>query len=185
MLALRLGASRNEEGFSLIELVIGMTVLSVGLLGVASMFSTGYTDVAAGGKTTVAVGMARQIMEDIRLLPAQNSLASVFNLNNVDTTNVGSLPAADPELRVARKFRFLMAGTDQAATWGITTPPTVPAMTDDWGARMNLANTAFTGQGRIDVADVGAVATTLAQVTVTVTITGRPAVVLTSLISRL
>jgi hypothetical protein len=73
-----------------------------------------------------------------------------------------------------------MAGTDQAATWGITS-----AMTTDWGARMNLTNTTFAGQGQITVTDVGAIANTLAQVTVTVTITGRPAVVLTSLISRL
>jgi hypothetical protein len=160
-----------------------MTILTVGLLGIATMFSTGYTDVAAGGKTTAAVGMARQIMEDIRLIPAQAQFLNVYNLNQngvFDTTLSGRLPAAGPELAVARKFRYLMAGTDQAATWGITS-----AMTTDWGARMNLTNTAFSGQGQITVADVGAIANTLAQVTVTVTITGRPVVVLTSLISRL
>jgi hypothetical protein len=48
-----------------------------------------------------------------------------------------------------------------------------------------VTNTLFTGQGQITVADVGAIAQTLARVTVTVTITGRPAVVMTSLISRL
>jgi prepilin-type N-terminal cleavage/methylation domain-containing protein len=180
-LALGVSVSRGGGGFSLVELLIGMTILAVGLLGIATMFSTGYTDIAAGGKTTAAIEAARQIMEDIRLLPTQAAFTNVYNLNNVDTTNVGSLPAAGTAERViAQKFRYLMAGTASQATWGITT-----ALVTLWGASANVTNTLFTGQGQITVADVGAIAQTLARVTVTVTITGRPAVVMTSLISRL
>jgi type II secretory pathway pseudopilin PulG len=182
-LALRVGVSRGGWGFSLVELLIGMTILAVGLLGIATMFSTGYTDIAAGGKTTAAIEAARQIMEDIRLLPTQAAFTNVYNLNNVDTSDghEASLPAAGtPERLIAQKFRFLMAGTASQATWGIASPSL-----NLWGASANASNTAFTGQGTITVADVGAIAQTLAQVTVTVTITGRPAVVMTSLISRL
>ena len=179
--ALRVGVSRGGWGFSLVELLIGMTILAVGLLGIATMFSTGYTDIAAGGKTTAAIEAARQIMEDIRLLPTQAAFTNVYNLNNVDTTNVASLPAAGTAERViAQKFRYLMAGTASQSTWGIAS-----SSLSLWGAGANASNTPFTGQGTITVADVGAIAQTLAQVTVTVTITGRPAVAMTSLISRL
>ena len=171
---------KRARGFSLIELILAMTILSVGLLGIATMFSTGYSDVASGGRTTVAVGIARQIMEDIRLLPTQSTFMNVYNLNGVNTTLANTLPANDPELKIARKFRYLMAGTASQATWGITS-----TMISGWGAQPNITGTAFGGQGIISVADVGATANTLAQVTVTVTLPGRPAVVLSSLIGRL
>lgn len=171
---------KRARGFSLIEAVIAMAILSVGLLGIATMFSTGYSDVASGGQTTVAVGIARQIMEDIRLLPAQSAFMNVYNLNGVDTTLANMLPTNNPELSIARKFRYLMAGTASQATWGITS-----TMISAWGAQPNITGTAFGGQGTIGVADVGATANTLAQVTVTVTLPGRPPVVLSSLIGRL
>jgi len=180
MLVPRLGAPRSGKGFSLIELLLGMTILAIGVLGVASMFSTGYTDVAAGGKTTLALDAARQIMEDIRLVPTQAAFTSLLTLNGVSTATATSLPSTDPGLTIARKFRYLMAGTDAASTWGITS-----AMITLWGDRPNISGTTFSGQGTIAVTDVGTTASTLYQVTVTVTITGRSPVVLTSLVSRL
>ena len=182
-LALRVGVSRGGAGFSLVELLIGMTILAVGLLGIATMFSTGYTDIAAGGKTTAAIEAARQIMEDIRLIPTQAQFTNVYNLNQngvFNTTLVGTLPTAGPELAVARKLHYMMAGWQTGDGWGIT-----QTMANSWGPLPNVSGTTFSGTGQITVADVGAIANTLAQVTVTVTITGRPAVVLTSLISRL
>ena len=94
-LALGVSVSRGGGGFSLVELLIGMTILAVGLLGIATMFSTGYTDIAAGGKTTAAIEAARQIMEDIRLIPTQAQFANVYNLNQngvFDTTLLVTLP---------------------------------------------------------------------------------------------
>src|SRR5512139_782030 len=44
----------RQMGFSLIELLIGMSLMAVALLSIAAMFSTGYTDVHAGGMTTMA-----------------------------------------------------------------------------------------------------------------------------------
>jgi prepilin-type N-terminal cleavage/methylation domain-containing protein len=178
-----------RAGFSLIEILIAMTILSAGLLGIAAMFSTGYTDVASGGKTTMALEAARQTIEDIRLLPAQNQFGNLMTLVGADfvTTNAASLPAANPMQTIARKFRYMLAGGTGA--WGIT-----PAMIAQWGDPLqwgdpNVAGVIFGGTGRINVTDfgptVGAPAGTLAQVTVTVTPPGRPAVVLTTLVSRL
>ena len=44
--------------------------MAVALLSIAAMFSTGYTDVHAGGKTTMATAAARQMLEDMRRSPS-------------------------------------------------------------------------------------------------------------------
>ena len=49
------GRPAGGPGFTLIEILIGLTILAVGLLGIAGMFSTAYTDVSAGGKTSMAI----------------------------------------------------------------------------------------------------------------------------------
>jgi prepilin-type N-terminal cleavage/methylation domain-containing protein len=92
------------RGFSLIELLIGMTIMAVALLSIAAMFSTGYNDVGYGGKATVAAAAARQVIEDMQNLP----FANLALLNNYNTT--GALPGANPEREVARKFRDVLAG---------------------------------------------------------------------------
>ena len=174
------------EGFSLVELLIGMTILTAGLLGIAAMFSTGYSDVAAGGKTTMALEAARQTMEDIRILPAQNQFANLLTLVGADfvTTNAASLPAADPMQTICRKFRYTVAG--DPGGWGITAGmKTQWGVPMQWGDPSNAAGVIFGATGRINVQDVGAIAGTLAQVTVTVTAPGRPAMTLTTLIARL
>jgi prepilin-type N-terminal cleavage/methylation domain-containing protein len=113
-------------GFTLVELLIGMTVLAVGLLAIGAMFSTGYTDVTAGGRTTLGVSAARLIFEDMHALPFTGldsflSPAKVFN-----TSLVGTLPpvpdVADPAVKaktmarnLARKWHYVLTG--QATGW--------------------------------------------------------------------
>jgi prepilin-type N-terminal cleavage/methylation domain-containing protein len=160
-------------GFSLIELLIGITILSIGLLAIASMFSTGYVDVAAGGKTTMAANAGRQIIEEMRNLPFQ----SLANLNGFSTSTPGSLPASDPEREVARKWRYVLSG--DGTGWGFTA-----AEIQRWGASgtMGTATVPFGGVGSISVVNQSA---TLQLVTITLTIPGRPSAQLATLISRL
>jgi prepilin-type N-terminal cleavage/methylation domain-containing protein len=169
----RRGASRRPDGFSLIELLIGMTILSVGLLAIASMFSTGYVDVAAGGKTTMAANAARQILEEMRGLPFQ----SLANLHNFSTNTPGSLPANNPEREVARKWRYILNGNGTG--WGFTA-----AEIQRWGATgtMGTETVPFGGVGSISVVNQTA---TLQLVTITLVIPGRPNAQLATLISRL
>ena len=171
-----------RAGFSLIELLIGMTLLAVGLLAIATMFSTGYTDVTAGGKTTMGVQAARQLLEDIRTLP----FAHIGDLNNFNTSNVGSLPTlpptGDPEYNaalmarnVARKWRFAVAG--DGTGWGFTN-----AEKSTWST-LAASGVTFGGVGQVTVVNQTA---SLTQVTVTVTVPGRTTGVrLDTLISRL
>ncbi len=162
----------GARGFTLIEMLIGLTVLSVGLLGIAGMFSTAYTDVSAGGKTTMALTAAREIVEDMRLLPFDN----LVNLNGFGTNNVASQPAGGPERAMGRKWRYALAG--DGTGWNFTS-----AEMQQWSMLTTGGSVVFGGNA---VVQVNSPSPTLRQVTVTVPVPGRAVnVSLTTLISRL
>lgn len=160
----------RQTGFSLIELLVGMSIMAVALLSIAAMFSTGYSDVGAGGKTTMATAAARQMIEDMQTLP----FANLPNLNNRGTNRTTDLPAANPERALVRKWRYALAGDD--GTWAFT--PTERAM---WST-MTVEGVPFGGTGRILVVNQSP---TLVLVTAIVSVPGRPDVQLSTLISRL
>lgn len=158
-------------GFTLIEILIGITILVVGVLGVASMFGTGYTNVAQGGKMTMAIAAARQMLEDVRTVP----FANLGNLNGFDTNNSGTQPANNPERAIARKWRYALAG--DGTGWGFTAAE--KAMWQNLG----VGSVPFGARGQISVVNQTA---TLRLITVTVPVPGRGATVqLTTLISKL
>ncbi len=168
----------RQKGFSLIELLIGMSLMSIGLLSIATMFSTGYTGVSQGGRTTMATAAAREILEDMAALP----FASLGNLNGFDTTVVGTLPASNPERNVARKWRYALRGpetgwpaytTAERAMWSILSISDGVGTPVPLGANAQVAVAAEAGSA------------SLMRVTVTVTAPGRPALQIATLISRL
>ena len=170
------------QGFSLIELLLGATILAVGLLAILSMFSTGYSDVGGGGKTTSAVSAARQILEDMHTLPFGN----LGDLNNFATNNPGSLPApaVDPAtnpgramaIDIGRKWRYALAG--EGAGWNFTT-----AEKNRWKSLSGVSGVVFGGTGQITVVAQSA---TLRLVTVSISIPGRtPNLRLATIISSL
>ena len=165
------GRPGGGRGFTLIEILIGITILAVGLLGIAGMFSTAYVDISAGGKTTMAVTAARQIIEDMRLLPFDN----LVNVNGVDTNTVASQPAGQPERDMARKWRYLVAGS--GVGWNFTA-----AEMAQWSS-LYTGGANFGGQATVAVTSPSP---TLRQVTITVPVPGRGVnVSLSTLISRL
>ena len=165
------GLPTDANGLTLIEIVIGMAVLALGLLGIAGMVGTGYVNANAGGKTTMALTAARQVVEDMRALP----FANLINLNGFDTTNPGTQPVNDPEREIARKWRYSLAG--DGVGWNFTT-----AEMARWTI-LSTGGTVFAGSGQIAVVNQTA---TLRLVTVTVPIPGRAVnVQLATLISRM
>jgi prepilin-type N-terminal cleavage/methylation domain-containing protein len=117
------------RGFSLIELLIGMTILAVGLLSIATMFPTGYSDVTGGGKTTMAAATARQILEDMHTIPFGN----LGDLNGLDTSVANSLNAVapvdatkDPGRTIARniatRWMATFAATGATGQISVTSP---------------------------------------------------------------
>jgi len=67
---------RNQRGFSLIEALIAMVLLSIGLLGAGLMQIGGIkANTNAAGRTT-GLGVAQSIMEDLRSLPLDDARLS-------------------------------------------------------------------------------------------------------------
>jgi len=83
---------RSKSGFTLLEILIGATVLAVGLLGVATLFPVAYLNVDSGGKRTEATALAQSFIEQLRTIGANNfdAMAGPFpatGFNGLDTTN--------------------------------------------------------------------------------------------------
>ena len=169
---------RRQAGFSLIELLIGMSLMAVALLSIAAMFSTGYNDVHAGGRTTMGTSAARQMIEDIQTLPFDR----LVNLTNINISNagVGTLPASNPERDLVRKWRYALAG--EGGGW----PAYTIAEKAMWST-LKISGVPLGANGQVTVVQDSA---TLRRITVSVQLPGRTAgapipVQLTTLISRL
>lgn len=63
-----MGAIVNKKsGFSLIEVVVAMTILAFGLLGFISLYGTGFKALRGSSFRTIAVRLAQDQMETLRL----------------------------------------------------------------------------------------------------------------------
>lgn len=56
----------EEQGLTLVEILIAMAILSVSVLGVVGMFPVAYEHVRAGGDVTKATGLAQRMIELLR-----------------------------------------------------------------------------------------------------------------------
>ena len=61
-----MNGSKKTDGFSLLEVVIAMAVLSIGLLAFIGMFGAGYQALKSGNNRTLATQLARDKMEALR-----------------------------------------------------------------------------------------------------------------------
>lgn len=116
----------RDAAFTVVEVVVAAMVLAVAVVLTASMFPTGHQQLADATRTTSAVAAGRQILEDIGGLPFD----SVRRLDGFDTANATSVPADNPELAVARRWRYIIAGPGggfsftpaELAQYGAVTP---------------------------------------------------------------
>ncbi len=70
--------NRSGNGFSLLEVMIALVVLSVGLLALIGLFGSGFTSLEVGNKTTLASQLAQRKMDALRVIPP------VLTLNDED-----------------------------------------------------------------------------------------------------
>jgi len=75
----------NQPGFTLLEVLIAISILTVGLLGVAQMQIMGITGNYFSGNTTGALSLAEEKMED--LLGKSYTDAELTNGNHPDANN--------------------------------------------------------------------------------------------------
>jgi prepilin-type N-terminal cleavage/methylation domain-containing protein len=174
------------RGFTLVEILIAMTIMAVGVLGTLGMFHAGYNTVGEGGRTTMALTAARQMLEDARLVPFNN----LATLHNFDTDNAGSLPGDPVALAIARKWRYALAGPGTGWTFTSTETQQWSRLLSGIGSGSSVA-----GRGVVTVADfgglpgtpptLGGVPVTVRQVTVTVRVpAGGRALTLSTRIGR-
>lgn len=104
--------SRREGGFTIIEVLIALMIMTIALVAIAGMFPQGYKQVTDAGRLTMAVTNARAVHEDIRLVP----FANLMNLNGFDSTNPGTIPASAPENTFATGWQTNLSAAEGRAT---------------------------------------------------------------------
>ncbi len=74
----KLRTSKNNEGFSLIEILIALFLLGIALLGMAQLFAFSVLNNSRSEKMTNATFLAQQQIDFLRILPASelNNLVS-------------------------------------------------------------------------------------------------------------
>ena len=80
-------AARGEEGFSLIEVLVALTILAVGLLSLALLQFTAIKGNAGASKSTIATELAQTKLELFR----RNAWDNIVNSTST-TFGVGTIP---------------------------------------------------------------------------------------------
>ncbi|RJP58606.1 MAG: prepilin-type N-terminal cleavage/methylation domain-containing protein [Deltaproteobacteria bacterium] len=80
----------NEKGFTLLEILIAMTILSVGLLALAEMTVYVIRSNAVGNKVTDATVLAQDKLEELRTLGYSDTQLSNGGDNNDVSTDIHS-----------------------------------------------------------------------------------------------
>ena len=68
--------AQSKKGFSLLELLIALVILSVGLLGAAEMQVASISGNAFSSNVTVATGLAQNKIEELKKLPNSDATLS-------------------------------------------------------------------------------------------------------------
>jgi Tfp pilus assembly protein PilV len=149
---------RSSGGFTYVEVLIAFALLAVAMLALCATSLNGYKNLSSAGRTTIGLSAARQLAEDVEVLP----FANLANLNGFDTDNSATQPTSDPEREIARRWRYVLAGS--GVGWTFTSTETARWTT------MNLGQGSVGGHGTIVVV---AKTAKLSEVRVSVSIPGR------------
>lgn len=89
--------TKNNKGFTLLEVMISVAILSVGLLGITAMQNMSIRETVFGGRMSIGTNLADEMMERMRFkMPgvAAPSTFMITDYNGIDTSNAGTRPPA-------------------------------------------------------------------------------------------
>ena len=98
----------NQRGMTLPEVLIAVAILTVGLLAVVSMLSSGFSTVLVSGGGSKATAYARQKLEELKNKCYNNGTLCV------DPTFPTSTGTDTPEAGIARSWTVTQAGPTAA-----------------------------------------------------------------------
>ena len=78
---------KHQSGFTLVEVLVGITILTIGLLGVAKMQMSAIQGNFMSNSTSVALALAQEKMEELMTVS--------YTDTDLDDSNTGNNPAAD------------------------------------------------------------------------------------------
>jgi prepilin-type N-terminal cleavage/methylation domain-containing protein len=87
---------RRQSGFSLIEILVAMTVTIMGLAGLMSLYTTTAQGNSRAARTVMASTVGQQTMEELRSLPVEPPVAT-YEGPTLDGL-VGGIPASNVAL---------------------------------------------------------------------------------------
>ena len=98
----------REKGFTLVEVLVAVAILTVGLLAVGTMQLTSIRGNFMSGNTTTALTLASQKMED--LLNRTYSDAALTDTTAANNTNLSSITTTDHEEGVNQNGQVAAGG---------------------------------------------------------------------------
>src|SRR5256885_1195137 len=117
-------ARRRVRGYSLIEVLIAMGLLSTVLLVIVTLFFMARSNVYSGKQTTHAVAVGTRIMEDLSSMSVP-TVYSTFSIT--DTTGLGTVTAQPAVLPQSSYDTSILRSTSSVATAGTCRGATIIA----------------------------------------------------------
>ncbi len=157
----------RQAGFSLIEILVTMVVLSIGLLGIAGMQASGLRNNHAAYTKTQATNLAMDMAERIRANPQGLANYAGFDTNGTIPASTGcistSTGCSPTDLATHDKIEWSIPILGKNATVTQTTKPVLPAgrglitrdANDEFTITILWREVAYEGMERNDCGQVG------------------------------
>lgn len=90
--------SRNDSGFTLLEILIAITILSVALIGMAGLLTTNVKSISRGKYQLIGLNLAQEKLEDLKMVATTNFAAAEVTPTLPESDPIGRTGWEDREI---------------------------------------------------------------------------------------